>query len=181
LKSAGLKDEDIHQTEEAMLQMNELSVEEVAQRRGELRKTRELMFRAEVKARHVGKIKNNNTFTTRPLAASDTSSVTLKSTDLLSPPPLSPIPNRQHSPPPTPPIGEPNSNPWLTRISEPTVKLTKKANEVVVQKSSKALDNSKNKMRNMLEKEKKKCLSLRFKQMKTIQIVIVKWEPKRQL
>jgi U3 small nucleolar RNA-associated protein 14 len=30
LKSAGLKDEDIHQTEEAMLQMNELSVEEVA-------------------------------------------------------------------------------------------------------------------------------------------------------
>ena len=41
-----------------MLQMNQLSVEEVAQRRGELRKMRELMFRAEIKARRVGKIKS---------------------------------------------------------------------------------------------------------------------------
>lgn len=41
-----------------MLQMNKLSVEEVAERRGELRKMRELMFRAEVKARRVGKIKS---------------------------------------------------------------------------------------------------------------------------
>ena len=41
-----------------MLQMNQLSVEEVAQRRGELRKMRELMFRAEVKARRIGKIKS---------------------------------------------------------------------------------------------------------------------------
>ena len=41
-----------------MLQMNQLSVEEVAQRRGELLKMRELMFRAEIKARRVGKIKS---------------------------------------------------------------------------------------------------------------------------
>ena len=41
-----------------MLQMNQLSVEEVAQRGGELRKMRELMFRAEIKARRVGKIKS---------------------------------------------------------------------------------------------------------------------------
>ena len=41
-----------------MLQMNQVSVEEVAQRRGELRKMRELMFRAEFKARHAGKIKS---------------------------------------------------------------------------------------------------------------------------
>ena len=57
MKSAGLKDEDIHRTEEAMLEMNQLSVEEIAQRRGELRKTRELMFRADVKAKRVGKIR----------------------------------------------------------------------------------------------------------------------------
>lgn len=41
-----------------MLQMKQVSVEEVAQRRGELRKMRELMFRAEIKARRVGKIKS---------------------------------------------------------------------------------------------------------------------------
>ena len=58
MKSAGLKDEDILDTEEAMLQTNQLSVEEVARRRGELRKMRELMFRAEVKARRIGKIKS---------------------------------------------------------------------------------------------------------------------------
>jgi U3 small nucleolar RNA-associated protein 14 len=58
LKSAKLRDEDIQHTEEAMLQMNQLSVEEIAQRRGELRKMRELMFRAEVNARRVGKIKS---------------------------------------------------------------------------------------------------------------------------
>jgi U3 small nucleolar RNA-associated protein 14 len=41
-----------------MLQMNKISVEEVAQRRGELRKMRELMFRAEVKAKRIAKIKS---------------------------------------------------------------------------------------------------------------------------
>ena len=41
-----------------MLQMNQLSVKDVAQRRGELLKMREVMFRAEVNARRVGKIKS---------------------------------------------------------------------------------------------------------------------------
>lgn len=58
LKSAKMREEDLHHTEESMLETNKLSVEEVAQRRGELRKMRELMFRAEVKARRVSKIKS---------------------------------------------------------------------------------------------------------------------------
>jgi len=58
LKSAKMREEDIHHTEDAMLQMNELSVEEVAQRRAELRKMRDLIFRAEIKARRVKKIKS---------------------------------------------------------------------------------------------------------------------------
>ena len=41
-----------------MLQMNQVSAEEIARRRGELRKMRELMFRAEIKARRIGKIKS---------------------------------------------------------------------------------------------------------------------------
>ena len=90
-------------------------------------------------------------FTARPLAASDTSSVTLKSTDLLSPPPPSPVSNRP-STLATPSIREPNSNPWLTRVSESTVKLTKKTNEAVVQKDSKALDKSKNKLKKQARK-----------------------------
>jgi U3 small nucleolar RNA-associated protein 14 len=53
-----LRDEDIQHTEEAMLQLNKISVEEVAQRRAELRKMRELMFRAEVKAKRIAKIKS---------------------------------------------------------------------------------------------------------------------------
>ncbi|TDL26360.1 Utp14-domain-containing protein [Rickenella mellea] len=56
LKSAKLREEDITRTEE--LKMNHLSVEEVAERRAELRKMRDLMFRAEVKARRVAKIKS---------------------------------------------------------------------------------------------------------------------------
>ncbi|KAF8079316.1 Utp14-domain-containing protein [Lyophyllum atratum] len=58
LKSAKLREEDIQDTEETMLKMNKLSVEEVEQRRAELRKMRELMFRAEIKARRIGKIKS---------------------------------------------------------------------------------------------------------------------------
>ncbi|RDB24478.1 Uncharacterized protein C57A7.06 [Hypsizygus marmoreus] len=58
LKSAKLREEDIQHTEETMLKMNKLTVEEVEQRRAELRKMRELMFRAEIKARRVGKIKS---------------------------------------------------------------------------------------------------------------------------
>ncbi|KAF7971020.1 hypothetical protein HWV62_22209 [Athelia sp. TMB] len=56
LKSAKMRDEDIQQTES--LAMNHLSVAEVAARRAELRKMRELMFRAEVKAKRVSKIKS---------------------------------------------------------------------------------------------------------------------------
>ncbi|KAJ7590843.1 Utp14-domain-containing protein [Mycena floridula] len=51
LKSAKLREEDIEQTEDSMLQMNNLTVEE-------LRKMRELMFRAEIKAKRVAKIKS---------------------------------------------------------------------------------------------------------------------------
>ena len=58
LKSAKLREEDLPETEETMLKANKLSVEEVAERRGELRKMRELMFRAEVKARRMNKIKS---------------------------------------------------------------------------------------------------------------------------
>ncbi|KAF8195123.1 Utp14-domain-containing protein [Pholiota molesta] len=58
LKSAKMREEDLHHTEDKMLAMNQLSVEEVAQRRAELRKMRELMFRAEIKAKRVGKIKS---------------------------------------------------------------------------------------------------------------------------
>lgn len=58
LKSAKLREEDIQQTEENMLRMNDLSVEDVAARRAELRKMRELMFRADIKAKRVAKIKS---------------------------------------------------------------------------------------------------------------------------
>lgn len=51
-----MREEDLAQTEE--LKMNHLSVEEVAARRAEVRKMRELMFRAEVKAKRMSKIKS---------------------------------------------------------------------------------------------------------------------------
>ncbi|TCD71137.1 hypothetical protein EIP91_012085 [Steccherinum ochraceum] len=57
MKAANLRGEaDIAQTE--TLKMNHLTVEEVAARRAELAKTRELMFRAEAKAKRVAKIKS---------------------------------------------------------------------------------------------------------------------------
>ncbi|KZT73253.1 Utp14-domain-containing protein [Daedalea quercina L-15889] len=56
LKSAKMRDEDIAQTES--LKMNHLSVEEVKARRAELAKMRDLMFRAEAKAKRVAKIKS---------------------------------------------------------------------------------------------------------------------------
>lgn len=58
LKAAKMKEDDIHHTEDTMLKMNQLSVEEIAQRRSELRRMRELMFRAEIKARRINKIKS---------------------------------------------------------------------------------------------------------------------------
>jgi|ERR1700722_356690 len=51
-----MREEDIEKTEE--LKMNHLSVDEVANRRAELRKMRELLFRAEVKAKRVARIKS---------------------------------------------------------------------------------------------------------------------------
>lgn len=56
LKSAKMRDEDLQQTES--LKMNNLSIEEVAARRAELAKMRELMFRAEAKAKRIAKIKS---------------------------------------------------------------------------------------------------------------------------
>ena len=56
LKSAKLRENEIAQTES--LKMNELSVEEVAARRAELAKMRDLMFRAEAKAKRIAKIKS---------------------------------------------------------------------------------------------------------------------------
>ena len=51
-----MREEDLAHTEE--LKMNHLSVEEVAARRAEVRKMRELTFRAEVKAKRMAKIKS---------------------------------------------------------------------------------------------------------------------------
>ena len=56
LKRAQMREEDLQKTEE--LKMNHLSAEEVASRRAEMMKTRELMFRAEMKAKRVAKIKS---------------------------------------------------------------------------------------------------------------------------
>ncbi|KAJ8086965.1 hypothetical protein PM082_005790 [Marasmius tenuissimus] len=59
LASANLAtDSSVLQTEENLLKAQPLSIEEVQQRRNELRKMRELMFRAEVKAKRVKKIKS---------------------------------------------------------------------------------------------------------------------------
>ena len=56
LKAAELREQDITKTEE--LKMQDLTPEEAAQRRAELRQMRDLMFRAEIKARRVAKIKS---------------------------------------------------------------------------------------------------------------------------
>ncbi|KAI0334039.1 Utp14-domain-containing protein [Cubamyces sp. BRFM 1775] len=56
LKSAKMRENEIAQTES--LKMNHLSVEEVAARRAELAKMRDLMFRAEAKAKRIAKIKS---------------------------------------------------------------------------------------------------------------------------
>lgn len=54
-----MRDEDIEQTEDTLLKTNNnLTVEQVAQRRAELRHMRELMFRAELKAKRINKIKS---------------------------------------------------------------------------------------------------------------------------
>lgn len=90
--------------------------------------------------------------------ASDTSSVTLKSTDL--PSPLSSSENSKHVSSATLPIStlgvEPSvedSNPWLTRpeAMELTAKSSRK-NEAVISKDSKAAEKSKNKLRKLASK-----------------------------
>ena len=80
----------------------------------------------------------------RPLKslASDTSSMTLQSADLLhgSPPPESELP-----PPPVPVPSANEPNPWLAP-REATSKAPRKKNEIVVGKDSATLDKSKNKL-----------------------------------
>lgn len=56
LKRAQMREEDLQKTEE--LKMSHLSAEEVASRRAEIMKTRELLFRAEMKAKRIAKIKS---------------------------------------------------------------------------------------------------------------------------
>ena len=56
LKRAQMREEDLQKAEE--LKMNHLSAEEVASRRAEIMKTRELMFRAEMKAKRISRIKS---------------------------------------------------------------------------------------------------------------------------
>ena len=94
----------------------------------------------------------------RPIAESDTSSVTLKSTDLLSPPPTSPKVSKRSDL--SQPSQDAESNPWLAHDASKT-KLVKKANEIVVSKDSKAADKSKNKLKKASQKrsdEKEKAV-----------------------
>ncbi|KAI9323566.1 small-subunit processome [Dichotomocladium elegans] len=58
LEAAGMKDKELEEFE--ALQLNKLSVEEIAQRRKELQMMRELMFRHELKARRLKKIKSKS-------------------------------------------------------------------------------------------------------------------------
>ena len=58
LTAANLKDSTLGQQEDAALQAQDLSVEEIAARRAELRHQRELVFRAETRAKRVAKIKS---------------------------------------------------------------------------------------------------------------------------
>ena len=54
-----MRDEsDLAQAEDQMLLANKLTLEEVGERRAELRTMRELTFRAELKARRINKIKS---------------------------------------------------------------------------------------------------------------------------
>ena len=84
--------------------------------------------------------------------ASDTSSVTLKSTDLLpdhtSPSPAlsSPVVSRPV------PIPEENANPWLAPLDGQTSKAVQKKHEVAVGKESGTAEKSKNKLRKRVKK-----------------------------
>ncbi|RIB15414.1 small-subunit processome [Gigaspora rosea] len=56
LEKSGMKEEDLQKYED--IQLNKLSVDEVAARRSELRRMRELMYREEIKAKRIAKIKS---------------------------------------------------------------------------------------------------------------------------
>ena len=87
----------------------------------------------------------------RPLGslASDTSSVTLKSTDPLSPPPSPQQHQRSVVPVPT----ENDSNPWLTpRDQDPATNAPRKKNEVIIGKDSTSIEKSKNKLKKRTKK-----------------------------
>ncbi|KAI7860159.1 small-subunit processome [Circinella umbellata] len=58
LSQAGMKDEELEEFE--ALQLNKLSVDEVQKRRQELQMMRELMFRSEIKAKRLKKIKSKS-------------------------------------------------------------------------------------------------------------------------
>ncbi|KAF8633539.1 hypothetical protein AX15_001343 [Amanita polypyramis BW_CC] len=59
LRAANMRDEaELAQAEDQMLLANNVTLEEVAHRRAELRRMRELMFRSELKARRINKIKS---------------------------------------------------------------------------------------------------------------------------
>lgn len=81
---------------------------------------------------------------TLPSLASDSSSVTLQSADILQE--SSPTPDPQSSSRPVPLPSADDSNPWLVPRANATSKTPRKKNEVVVGKSSDALDKSKNKL-----------------------------------
>ena len=81
---------------------------------------------------------------TLPSLASDSSSVTLQSADIL--PESSPTPDPQSSSRPLPLSSADDSNPWLVPRANATSKTPRKKNEVVVGKGSDALNKSKNKL-----------------------------------
>jgi len=58
LRKAKLRDEDIMQTEDTLLASNGVSAQEVAERRAEVRRLKELVYRAELKSRRANKIKS---------------------------------------------------------------------------------------------------------------------------
>jgi U3 small nucleolar RNA-associated protein 14 len=58
LESAGLTEDGVKAKEDELLEGKDLSLEEVERRRAELRTQRELMFRAEARAKRVAKIKS---------------------------------------------------------------------------------------------------------------------------
>ncbi|KAF9504919.1 hypothetical protein BS47DRAFT_1386112 [Hydnum rufescens UP504] len=82
LKASKLQEEDIEKTEE--LQMSNLTIEEVTTRHAKLWQMRELMFRAEAKAKHISKIKSK-TFQKIQKKAREKNTLTLDQIGVLDP------------------------------------------------------------------------------------------------